>query len=74
MDLIGLASQSKEAYLDICMQLEYMNTIVSKTPVHVLVEHLQVLWALTTTVSQELVLVAGSPLSTLMTHCGTDKT
>ena len=38
------------------------------------VEHLlQVLWALTTTVRQQLVLVTGKLFSTLMTHCGMDK-
>ena len=56
------------------MQLEYMKPLVDTMPVHVLVDHLlQVLWALTTTVSREIVLIIIYPLSTLMTHCGMDK-
>ena len=53
-----------------------MNTILEDSIVHAMVvEHLlQVLWALTTTVRQQLVLVAGNLLfSTLMTHFGMDK-
>ena len=58
------------------MQLEYMKTIMNRLPVHaVVVDNLLLtLWTLTTTVSQELVLVDGNMVfSTLVTHCGMDK-
>ena len=59
-------------------QLDYLKTqqYIKATSVHVLVvEHLLLLLlALTTTVSQHLVVLRGTLLfSTLMTHCGMDK-
>ena len=57
-------------------QVDYMNTILYQPIVHAMVVEylLQVLWTLTTTVRQQLVLVAGSLLfSTLMTYFGMDK-
>ena len=58
------------------MQLDYLKTQQTYPPVRALVvEHLlQVLWALTTTVSQHIVVLCGTLLfSTIMTHCGMDK-
>ena len=57
-------------------QVDYMNTILYQPIVDAMMMEypLQVLWALITTVRQQLVLVAGNLLfSTLMTHFGMDK-
>ena len=60
-------------------QLHYLNThsvCFQVPPAHAPVMEilLRVLWALTTTVSQKLVLASGNPPSTLTTHCGMDMT
>ena len=57
-------------------QLDCMKMKHSQPPVHAPVKEnlLLLLWALTTTVSQDITVLHGSLLfSTLMTHCGMDK-